>query len=145
MSANSEAAARRPRRWLALLPLAAFAVVAALLFVRLNAGDPSKLPSALIGHPPAPRSPARVRMKVLRRDGYRCRGCARPGDEITLQVCLVRLHSERLWALTLCPSCQRRAAEVEAGLITVAEGQYLRGRVPAEARLESVRHFSRTA
>jgi hypothetical protein len=84
-------------------------------------------------------------MKVLRRDDYRCRGCTRQGDEITLQVCLVRLHSGRLWALTLCPSCQRRATEVEPGLITAAEGQYLRGRVPAGVPLESVRHFSRTA
>ena len=104
-----------------------------------------RIRSSLIGRPPAPQSPARVRMKVLRRDGYHCRGCARPGDEITLQVCLVRLHSGKLWALTLCPSCQRRATEVEPGLITVAEGQYPRDRVPAEAGLESVRHFSHTA
>ena len=48
MSATTEAP-RRPRRWLALLPLAAFALLAALLYVRLNAGDPSRLPSALIG------------------------------------------------------------------------------------------------
>jgi cytochrome c biogenesis protein CcmG, thiol:disulfide interchange protein DsbE len=54
VTANSEAAAARPRRWLALLPLTAFAVVAALLFVRLNAGDPSKLPSALIGQSAPP-------------------------------------------------------------------------------------------
>ncbi len=47
-------AAKRPRRWLAFLPLALFAVLAALLFVRLYAGDPSKLPSALIGQS-APR------------------------------------------------------------------------------------------
>ena len=47
MSAAPEAA-RRPRRWLAFLPLAVFALLAALLFVRLYAGDPSKLPSALI-------------------------------------------------------------------------------------------------
>ena len=46
--------ARRPRRWLAFLPLAAFALLAALLFVRLNAGDPSRLPSALIGESAPP-------------------------------------------------------------------------------------------
>ena len=45
----SAAEAARPRRWLAFLPLAAFALLAALLFVRLYAGDASKLPSALIG------------------------------------------------------------------------------------------------
>jgi cytochrome c biogenesis protein CcmG, thiol:disulfide interchange protein DsbE len=53
MSATSEAA-RRPKRWLPFLPLAAFALLAALLFVRLNAGDPARLPSALIGQS-APR------------------------------------------------------------------------------------------
>lgn len=42
------------RRWLALLPLAAFAALAALLFVRLYAGDPSRLPSALIGESAPP-------------------------------------------------------------------------------------------
>jgi cytochrome c biogenesis protein CcmG/thiol:disulfide interchange protein DsbE len=45
---------RRSRRWLAFLPLAAFALLAALLFVRLNAGDPSRLPSALIGQSAPP-------------------------------------------------------------------------------------------
>ncbi len=53
MSAVPEAA-RRPRRWLAFLPLVAFALLAALLFVRLYAGDPSKLPSALIGESAPP-------------------------------------------------------------------------------------------
>ncbi len=53
MSATADPA-RRPRRWLAFLPLAAFALLAALLFVRLNAGDPSRLPSALIGQSAPP-------------------------------------------------------------------------------------------
>ena len=39
----------RPRMWIALVPLAAFAAIALLFFFRLGAGDPSKLPSALIG------------------------------------------------------------------------------------------------
>ncbi len=47
--------ARRPRRWLALLPLVAFALVAVLMLFRLNSGsDPSKLPSALIGQSAPP-------------------------------------------------------------------------------------------
>jgi len=46
--------ADRPSRWLAFLPLAAFALLAALLFVRLYAGDASKLPSALIGQSAPP-------------------------------------------------------------------------------------------
>jgi len=53
MSATLETT-RRPRRWLTFLPLAAFALLAALLFVRLNAGDPSRLPSALIGRSAPP-------------------------------------------------------------------------------------------
>ena len=59
MSATLDAA-RRPRRWLVFLPLAAFALLAALLFVRLNAGDPSRLPSALIDQsaPPLTLPPA---------------------------------------------------------------------------------------
>jgi cytochrome c biogenesis protein CcmG, thiol:disulfide interchange protein DsbE len=41
-----------PRRsaWMAL-PLLAFAALAALFWFRLGDGDPSKIPSALIGHP----------------------------------------------------------------------------------------------
>jgi cytochrome c biogenesis protein CcmG/thiol:disulfide interchange protein DsbE len=38
-----------------LLPLVAFLGLAALLFVRLGAGDASRIPSALIGHP-APKT-----------------------------------------------------------------------------------------
>ena len=45
------ASASRRRGWLALLPLVAFAALAALLFVRLFAGDASHIPSALIGKP----------------------------------------------------------------------------------------------
>jgi len=37
------------RRWLAAIPLIAFLALASLLFVRLFAGDASRLPSALIG------------------------------------------------------------------------------------------------
>jgi cytochrome c biogenesis protein CcmG/thiol:disulfide interchange protein DsbE len=40
---------RRP--WLMALPLVAFAALAALFWFRLGSGDPSKIPSALIGHP----------------------------------------------------------------------------------------------
>ncbi len=40
---------RKPRRLLALLPLAAFSALALVFLVQLYGGDPSKLPSALIG------------------------------------------------------------------------------------------------
>jgi cytochrome c biogenesis protein CcmG/thiol:disulfide interchange protein DsbE len=44
---------RRPwiRSWPMALPLVAFAVLAALFWFRLGDGDPSKIPSALIGRP----------------------------------------------------------------------------------------------
>jgi cytochrome c biogenesis protein CcmG/thiol:disulfide interchange protein DsbE len=41
----------RPRRLIVLVPLILFAGLTALFLVRLNAGDPSLIPSALIGHP----------------------------------------------------------------------------------------------
>jgi len=47
------------RRLLMLLPLVLFLALAALFFFRLGAGDPSRLPSALIGHEaPATELPA---------------------------------------------------------------------------------------
>jgi cytochrome c biogenesis protein CcmG/thiol:disulfide interchange protein DsbE len=47
---NPDTAPRR-RRFIVLLPLAIFLSLAALFLFRLNAGDPSLIPSALIGHP----------------------------------------------------------------------------------------------
>jgi cytochrome c biogenesis protein CcmG/thiol:disulfide interchange protein DsbE len=41
----------RRRRLIVFIPLAVFLALAALFFIRLFAGDPSKIPSALIGHP----------------------------------------------------------------------------------------------
>ena len=41
----------RPRRLLASLPLLGFVALAGLFLVRLGAGDPSRIPSALIGKP----------------------------------------------------------------------------------------------
>jgi len=49
MSDAPAAPAARRRISLALLPLIAFLLLAGLLFVRLGAGDASRLPSALIG------------------------------------------------------------------------------------------------
>lgn len=43
------------RRMLVLVPLVAFLALVALFVLRLGAGDPSRIPSALIGHP-APRT-----------------------------------------------------------------------------------------
>jgi cytochrome c biogenesis protein CcmG/thiol:disulfide interchange protein DsbE len=61
----SRGAARR--RLIVLLPLLAFLALAALFMYRLGAGDPSRIPSALIGHPaPVTNLPA---VTGLERDG----------------------------------------------------------------------------
>ena len=52
---TSEATKQR-RSWLMALPLIAFMALAALFWFRLGDGDPSRIPSALIGHP-APQIP----------------------------------------------------------------------------------------
>ena len=44
------------RSWLMALPLIAFAALAAMFWFRLGNTDPSRIPSALIGHP-APQTP----------------------------------------------------------------------------------------
>jgi len=44
-------APRQGRRWLVALPLAVFIALAGLFLLRLHGGDPSKIPSALIGRP----------------------------------------------------------------------------------------------
>jgi cytochrome c biogenesis protein CcmG/thiol:disulfide interchange protein DsbE len=40
-----------PRTWLVASPLLLFAALAAIFWFRLGDGDPSRIPSALIGHP----------------------------------------------------------------------------------------------
>jgi cytochrome c biogenesis protein CcmG, thiol:disulfide interchange protein DsbE len=47
---GSQNGAPRSRRLIVLVPLILFAGLTALFLVRLNAGDPSLIPSALIGH-----------------------------------------------------------------------------------------------
>jgi cytochrome c biogenesis protein CcmG, thiol:disulfide interchange protein DsbE len=52
MSEIDQSDASPPRRlWLMALPLVAFAALAALFWFGLQAGDPSRIPSALIGRP----------------------------------------------------------------------------------------------
>ena len=51
MTAPNATSGTSPRRWLVMLPLFGFLAVAALFLLRLYGGDPSKLPSALIGRP----------------------------------------------------------------------------------------------
>jgi cytochrome c biogenesis protein CcmG, thiol:disulfide interchange protein DsbE len=62
----------RSRRWLVALPLVVFAALAALFLLRLYGGDPSKIPSALIGRPaPQTTLPA---LEGLVRDGTQVPG-----------------------------------------------------------------------
>lgn len=47
------------------------------------------------------------RLKVVRRDRYRCRGCDRKGDEVTLDIHLIRPQASDINAmLALCPNCR---------------------------------------
>ena len=62
----------RGRRWLVALPLIGFAALAGLFLVRLHGGDPSKIPSALIGRP-APQT-ALPQLEGLVRDGAQVPG-----------------------------------------------------------------------
>jgi cytochrome c biogenesis protein CcmG, thiol:disulfide interchange protein DsbE len=65
-SAPNNAGAWR-RRLIVSIPLVAFLALAALFMLRLGAGDPSRIPSALIGHPaPATDLPP---LPGLERDG----------------------------------------------------------------------------
>ncbi|MFH0297741.1 DsbE family thiol:disulfide interchange protein [Bradyrhizobium sp. 31Argb] len=64
--------APRSRRWLVALPLVVFAALAALFLLRLYGGDPSRIPSALIGRP-APQT-ALPALEGLVRDGTQVPG-----------------------------------------------------------------------
>lgn len=54
-SVSTDESGKKQRNILVLLPLIVFGALAILLLVRLWSGDPSRLPSALIGHP-APKT-----------------------------------------------------------------------------------------
>jgi cytochrome c biogenesis protein CcmG, thiol:disulfide interchange protein DsbE len=67
VTANDDDAKVGRRRLVVLIPLALFLGLAALFMIRLGAGDPSAIPSALIGHPaPQTTLPA---LAGLARDG----------------------------------------------------------------------------
>ena len=60
------------RNWVMALPLVAFACLAAIFWFRLGDGDPSRIPSALIGHP-APQT-ALPELEGLVKDGAQVPG-----------------------------------------------------------------------
>jgi cytochrome c biogenesis protein CcmG, thiol:disulfide interchange protein DsbE len=71
---NATVSNDKPKRRLAvLLPLVFFLALAALFFFRLGSGDPSHIPSALIGHP-APETNLAPVPGMLARDGTQLPG-----------------------------------------------------------------------
>jgi cytochrome c biogenesis protein CcmG/thiol:disulfide interchange protein DsbE len=83
MSAPAEAGRTR-RSLLVLLPLILFLALAALFFFRLGSGDPSKIPSALIGQPvPETDLPP---LEQLTRDGKPVPGVTHDGFKDVVTV-----------------------------------------------------------
>jgi cytochrome c biogenesis protein CcmG/thiol:disulfide interchange protein DsbE len=113
MNAPTEVDKRATGRRLALLlPLVVFLALAALFFYRLGAGDPAKLPSALIGKPaPAADLPP---VAGLMRDGHPVPGLA--SKDFFGQVSLVNV-----WA-SWCVPCHDEAPL----LMTLADDKRIR-------------------
>ncbi|MES2750152.1 MAG: DsbE family thiol:disulfide interchange protein [Pseudomonadota bacterium] len=72
MSESNRMQQSRRRSWLMILPLIAFALLAGLFWFRLGAGDPARIPSALIGRP-APQT------KLPPLEGLVAKGAQVPG------------------------------------------------------------------
>ena len=89
-----------------LLPLAVFLALAALFFFRLGSGDPSRIPSALIGRP-APETDARAVPGLQARDGKPLPGID-PAADFKGAVTLVNV-----WA-SWCVPCHDEAPLLNA-------------------------------
>ena len=72
MSEQTTTQSPQGRRWLLALPLIVFLGLAGLLLLRLYGGDPSRIPSALIGRP-APQTPLPA-LEGLTKDGTQVPG-----------------------------------------------------------------------
>jgi len=101
----ADATARKPRRnFLVALPLVGFLALAALFYVGLGAGDPSRLPSALIGKPVPPTELPPV-------PGLEVNGKAVPG--LTNATFAGSVSLVNVWA-SWCVPCHDEAPLLEA-------------------------------
>lgn len=91
--------ASRPKRWVVILPLIIFIALAVLFFFRLKAGDPSAIPSALIGQP-APQT-VLPGLPGLMRDG-------KPVPGLTMADLKGRVAVLNIWA-SWCVPCREEA------------------------------------
>ena len=100
---SSEGSGKKQRNLLLLLPLIVFLALAALFFYRLGAGDPARIPSALIGRPaPVTDLPP---LPGLQRDGKAVPGLS--GTTFQGSVTLVNV-----WA-SWCVPCHDEAPLLE--------------------------------
>jgi cytochrome c biogenesis protein CcmG/thiol:disulfide interchange protein DsbE len=104
MSAADEPARKPRRNFLVALPLVGFLALAALFYVGLGAGDPSRLPSALIGKPVPPTELPPV-------PGLEVNGKAVPG--LTNATFAGSVSLVNVWA-TWCVPCHDEAPLLEA-------------------------------